>query len=269
MTLGPVRRHPGSASRGEERRPAAASRASLYAGGIAAIIAAACYSSFLLSPWTHARSAAPSGFISELENPGQPFAWLYRGSDILAGLGVLAAAWALRRVVAGHRWPAAGVVLLAVTGASSVLDAATTMPCDPGTSARCAQHQHTASALIGQLLALHADSGLLGFLGSAAGAAVLGAALARRWPGWGRVQLALGIGIASCGLADLMLLLMSDSIGTTERVRVLLTSGWFLAVGLFLLSQAPPHGEFIEVRKPLDQEARAVLEARSAGLHDV
>jgi hypothetical protein len=46
------------------------------------------------------------------------------------------------------------------------------------------------------------------------------------------VQLVLGTGIASCGLADLVLLLLSDSIGTTERIRVLLTSGWFLAVGL-------------------------------------
>jgi hypothetical protein len=94
-------------------------------------------------------------FVSKLEDPGQPFAWLYRGSDILGGLGVLTA------------------------------------------------------ALVG------------------------------RWPGWGRVQLVLGAGIASCGLADLVLvLLFSDNIGTTERVRILLTSGWFLVVGLFLLRQA-------------------------------
>lgn len=240
-----VRRHPsssprpdstGSQPRREARRQAAAGRASAYAGGIAAIIAAACYSSFLLSPWTHAASAASNGFISELEDPGQPFAWLYRTSDVLAGLGVLVAAWALRRRVGG-RWPAAGVALLALTGGSSVLDAATSMQCDPGTSTRCAHGEHTVSGLIGQLLALHVDSGLLGFLGAAAGAAVLGAALAGRRPGWGRLQLALGIGVACCGLADLVLLLMSSSIGTTERARVLLTSGWFLAVGLFLLSE--------------------------------
>ena len=112
------------------------------------------------------------------------------------------------------------------------------MPCDPGTSAQCAQNEHTTFGLISQLLALHTDSGLLGFVGSAAGAAVV-IAMAGRWPRWGRLQIALGIpGPASCGLADIVLLLLSGSIGTTERTRVLLTSGWFLIVGLFLAARA-------------------------------
>jgi hypothetical protein len=248
MTLRSVRRHPGS---GPDRdvpvspprpmagRPAAR-RARAYAGAISAVIAAACYSSFLLSPWTHAAASAGNGFISELEDPGRPFAWLYRGSDVLAGLGVLTAAWMTGRVVAGGRRVAAGLVLLALTGISSLLDAATSMQCDPGVSARCAQQEHTAGGLTSQLLVLHTDSGLLGFLGSAAGAAVLGAALAGRWRGWGRLQFGLGAAIAGCGLADVILLLTGNSIGATERVRVLLTSGCFLAVGIFLLREGRP-----------------------------
>jgi hypothetical protein len=206
----------------------------LWIGSIAAIVAALCYSSFLLSPWTDAASTASSGFVSELEDPGQPFAWLYRTSDVLAGVGILVAAWALWRLVAGRRWAATGVALLVLTGVGSVLDAATSMQCDPGASAQCAQNEHTAFGLISQLLALHTDSGLLGFVGSAAGAAVVGVAVVRRWPLWGRLQVALGIAMASCGLVDIILLLLSSSIGTTERSRVLLTSGWFLVVGLLL-----------------------------------
>ena len=122
------------------------------------------------------------------KTPGQPFAWLYRTSDVLAGLGILVAAWVLWRLVAGRRWAATGVALLAVTGASSALDAVTSMPCDPGTSAQCAQNEHTTFGLISQLLALHTDSGLLGFVGSAAGAAVV-IAMAGRWPRWGRLQM--------------------------------------------------------------------------------
>lgn len=216
-------------------RPAPASRVGTWIGGIAAIIAAACYSSFLLSPWTHAARSAGNGFISELEAPGQPFAWLYRTSDVLAGLGVIVAAWAIRRFIAGRRWSVTAVVLFTLTGASSILDAATSMQCDPNTSARCAQGEHTPFGLIGQLVSLHTDSGLLGFIGGAAGASVLGAVIAGRWPGWGRLQTVLGVGIASCGLADVILLLASSSIGWTERIRVLLTSGWFLVIGLFLL----------------------------------
>ncbi|MDQ2816164.1 MAG: DUF998 domain-containing protein [Actinomycetota bacterium] len=213
----------------------AATRASTWIGAIAAIIAAACYSSFLLSPWTHAARSAGGGFISELEAPGQPFAWLYRTSDVLAGLGVIAAAWAVRRLIAGRRWSVLAVVLMVLAGASSILDAATSMQCDPNASARCAQGEHTALGLLGQLVNVHTDSGLLGFLGGAAGASILGVVIADRWPGWGRVQIALGIGIASCGLADIGLLLASSDIGWAERIRVLLTSGWFLVVGLFLL----------------------------------
>jgi hypothetical membrane protein len=206
-----------------------------YAGGIAAIIAAVCYSSFLLSPWTHAASPAGNGFVSELEDPGQPFAWLYRTSDVLAGLGVLAAACALYRLIGGRRGSAAAVGLLALTGASSILDAATSMQCDPNTSARCARGEHTALGLLSQLTAVHTDTGLLGFIGSGLGAVVLGAVLGDRWAAWGRLNVAAGISIASCGLADLILLLMSGSIGTAERARVLLTSAWFLVIGLFLL----------------------------------
>jgi hypothetical protein len=213
-------------------------RATLWVGSISAIIAAACYSSFLLSPWTDPASSASSGFVSELEDPGQPFAWLFRTSDVVAGLGILVAAWVLWRLVVGRRWAATGVALFALTGASSVLDAVTSMQCDPSTSAQCARNEHTTFGLISQLLALHTDSGLLGFVGSAAGAAVLGVGLAGRWPLWGRWQIALGIAMASCGLADIVLLLLSSSIGTTERTRVLLTSGWFLIIGLFLAARA-------------------------------
>ncbi len=141
-------------------------------------------------------------------------------------MGLLIAAWAVRRLTAGCRWSVPGVILLALTGLGSILGAATSMQCDPGTSARCANDEHTAVGLIGQLLALHADSGLLEFAGSAAGAAVPGATLASRWRVWGRLQITLGITLASCGLVDLLLLLLGDSIGTAERVRVVLTSGW-------------------------------------------
>ena len=204
---------------------------------MAALIAAVCYSSFLLSRWTHSAPSASGGFVSELEAPGQPYAWLYRSSDVLAGLGILAAAWTLRPLIRGHRWSTAAVVLLALTAAGSVVDGATTMSCDPGSNAQCAQHEHTVGGLLGQLAALHTDSGLLGFAASAIGAVMLGAVLADRWPSWGRLQIALGTAMGGCGIADIAVLLASGDIGSIERVRVLATSGWFLVIGLFLLSQ--------------------------------
>lgn len=222
--------------------PSAPVRLGARIGGIAAIIAAACYSSFLLSPWTQAAQLTSRGFISELEAPGQPFAWLYRFSDMASGLGMLIAAWALRSLIGGHRWSAAAVVLLALTGAGSVLDGATSMRCDPSISAQCARSEHTASGLIGQLSALHTDSGLLGFAASAAGAIVLGAVLAGRWENFGRLHILLGVSIAGCGIADLVVLLTGGSIGSAERARVLLTSAWLLAIGAFLLQRHATRG---------------------------
>lgn len=217
--------------------PRAAGRASTRAGGLAAIVAALSYSSFLLSPWTHPSGAASRGFISELEAPGQPYAWLYRSSDVLAGAGILIAAWAVGQLIRGRRWSAPAVALLGLTGVSSILDAATSMRCDPAASARCSRSEHTAAGLIGQLTALHTDSGLLGFAAAAAGAIILGAVLADRWASWGRLQIAVGVAIAGCGLGDLILLLSSAGIGSAERARTLLTSGWLLIIGLFLLRQ--------------------------------
>jgi hypothetical protein len=206
------------------------------AAGIAALLAAACYSSFLLTPWTHAGRASAGGFISELETSGQPYAWLYRGSDIAAGIGILIAAWALHRVIAGHPRSRTGMALLAITGIGSILDGVTSMRCDPNVAAGCIGNEDTVHGLLGELLAVHTDTGLVGFLASVAGAILVGAATVDRWPVWGRVQIAVGIGIAGCGIADLILLLRGADVGAVERSRVLLTSGWLLILGLFLLS---------------------------------
>lgn len=86
---------------------------------------------------------------------------------MLAGLGVLIAAWALYRLIGGRRGSVVATGLLALTGVSSVLDAATSMQCDPNTSARCARGEHSALGSLGQLAAVHTDTGLLGFIGNA------------------------------------------------------------------------------------------------------
>ncbi len=69
------------------------------------------------------------------------------------------------RLIAGRRWSVTAVVLLGLAGASSILDAATSMQCDPDTSARCARGEHSALGLMGQLVNVHTDSGLLGLPG--------------------------------------------------------------------------------------------------------
>lgn len=205
--------------------------------GVAGLLAAACYSSFLLTPWTHAGRASTGGFVSELEASGQPYAWLYRSSDIAAGLAILIVAWTLQAVIAGHPWSRVATALLAVTGIGSILDGLTSMRCDAAATSGCLSTEQSVHGLLGQVVAVHTDTGLIGFAASVAGAILVGAASADRWPAWARVQIALGIAIALCGIADLVVMLSGVEVGAVERTRVLLTSGWLLVLGQFLLSR--------------------------------
>ena len=207
---------------------------SLRTGAVSALVAAVCYSSFLLSRLTGSATEVNRGFVSELESAGQPYAWLYRLSDVLAGVAIVMAAVTLRSELGRRRWITAGAGLLALVGVSSVLDGLTSMRCNPSVDVQCAVGEGSVSGLLGQLSASHTDTGLLGFLGAVAGAIVLGGALVERWPAWGWAHIGLGSAGGLCGLADLVVLLAHQDIGTIERARVLLTSAWFVVIALFL-----------------------------------
>lgn len=206
----------------------------------AALVAAACYSSFLLSPFTHPGLGAERGFVSELEATGQPYAWLYRTSDVLAGCCVLILALGLRKHLPARRQSMIGLALLGMSGLASILDGLTSMRCDPSTDASCARGEQTVHGLLGQLTAAHTVTGLLGFVGGAAGAIVLGAVLADRGQRRAALHIACGIAIAGCGLADVSLLLADHDPGTVERIRILLTSSWFALLGLVPFASCEP-----------------------------
>jgi len=201
-------------------------------GAGAAVLAALCYSSFLLSPLTGADSTR-RGFISELEAAGQPWSWLYRLSDVVAGLAMLATAasmWSLLARLPRARWACA---LLATAGLGSVVDGASNMRCEVTATASCAV-AHTAGGLVGELSAVHTDSGLANLIGIAGGAVLLGVLARPCWPVFGPLSLGLGLCVAATALLDLALLLAGADIGSAERLRTLLSSGWLLLIGGWL-----------------------------------
>jgi hypothetical protein len=197
------------------------------------VVAAICYSSFLLSPLTGGPSGQ-RGFVSELEAPGTPYAWLYRGSDVAAGLSIVLLAFTLTRWLPRRRQTDLGLLLLALVGLSSILDGATTMRCDPATDAACAHGESSVGGLVSQLSTVHTDTGLIGFFGAAAGAILLGAVSWHQRRLSSTAQLAAGVAIAGCGLLDLVLLLTRRDLGSVERLRILLSSAWFLLLGQVL-----------------------------------
>jgi uncharacterized protein DUF998 len=207
---------------------------------VAGMVAAASYSFFLLSPMLRPGLPSGQGFISEFEAAGQPFAWLYRLSDVVAGGGTLLLAAALWRQSWQGRQHAAGLLMLALTGSASILDGLSSMGCDPSRDARCALSDQSAGGLLGQLRDVHSQTGLFGFLGAAAGAILLGAAMYAAHPRLGIAQLTLGIAIAGCGLADLGLLLTGRDVGAVERLRTVATSSWFVCLSVVAVREERP-----------------------------
>lgn len=150
-------------------------------------------------------------------------------------LATAAALWWLPGRVFRSRW---GCLLLALAGLGSVVDGASSMRCEVTATSSCAVAS-TAGGLLGELSAVHTDSGLAGLLGIAGGAVLLGLASEPRWPVSGKVSLGLGLCVAATGLLDLALLLVSADIGAVERVRTLLSSGWLLLIAGWLISAKP------------------------------
>lgn len=208
-------------------------------GAYSALFAAPTYSSFLLSRWTRPAASRGAAFISELEAPGQPYNWLFRLSDIASGLAIVVTALGVFVLLEQQRRANLVAVLVACVGVGSLIDGTTTMSCAPSVDQRCAAAESTASGLLQQLNQLHTDSGLIGFLSAATGAVLLGMTLMVSSPRWGRLMIAIGLTIAATGLLDICLLLAGADIGTTERLRTLLTSAWLAAIGVALIRARP------------------------------
>ncbi len=221
-----------------------AGRGPARAGAACAFLAAATYSAFLLERWTHPRFPADHAFISQLELPGQPWSWLYRSSDVISGVAMVLAAVVLWRTLRGGtsagRRVLVGTGSFLVAGLASAADGATAMRCTATASRPCDVSIQAPRALLAQLGDLHADSGVLGLLGAAAAAVLLGSVMVGQAPVLARISIVTGTCIASAGLLDVALLMTGADIGLAERARVLLTSIWLGTVGIWLLLH--PHG---------------------------
>ena len=215
-------------------------------GAVAAFVAAVSYSSFLAERWTHSTLSGSRAFISSLEAAGQPWAWAYRLSDVVAGVAMTLVAVVLWRRFGRGRTSVTAAVLLAVAGVSSVIDGATSMRCSGTIDAACAAAERNPTGMLSQLGDLHVDSGVGGLVGVCGAAILFGAGLrgsvAR--DRMGRCWVLLGALVGLSGLADVVVLLAGGDIGIVERFRTLTSSLWLVAVGGWLLvSSSRPDGQ--------------------------
>ncbi|MGK2348840.1 DUF998 domain-containing protein [Actinomyces sp. W5033] len=200
------------------------------------------YNTWVLAPLLWAGGPLP-GYLSELAADDQPWQWVFRGGDLLAGL-LLAAVAALGRRgwrdLLG-RWSTLLALALAAAGVGTVADALGNMPCSPSMDVTC---QDT-----GLAAALHTlASGVVGtgFLG-----ALVLLVLALREMGAPRPQVG-GALVAAVGLGLLDVL-------TLVLAALSPGSQWWPQVGQVLLSSMV--GAVLALRLDRGDDAGARLRA--------
>lgn len=83
--------------------------------------------------------SAVSSYISELSAADQPHHWIFRGTDLVAGILLIIGSIAALRSTTRTRWAVAGWVSLALFGVSSISDSQSPMKCAETANARCAR----------------------------------------------------------------------------------------------------------------------------------
>ncbi|WP_181274694.1 DUF998 domain-containing protein [Brevibacterium oceani] len=201
---------------------------------VAAVVIVVCYNSWLFA-FVNPHPASLSGYLSELAAAGQPYHWLFRSGDILAGVLFIAVAvlgsrrWG-RRFGRASPWLALAV---ATAGLGTLADTIVHMPCAPTLDASCRLLFPQAPSGPGFTLhTLTSTMVSLGFLASFVCAA-WGSGRPRRYLTLGGIVLVLTLGSW----------VVETTVGTGEgyvqAIQVLLVSLWAARLSLMLRDGMP------------------------------
>ncbi|MGW2399867.1 DUF998 domain-containing protein [Kitasatospora sp. NPDC001664] len=120
-------------------------------------------------------------YVSELAAEDQPLGGLFRATDLVAGLAVLAGAGTALRCLERRPWSVAGWAALALFGLATAVDSRLPLSCTPTADPECAARE--TAGLVPATHTAHAISSSLAMVG-AIGAVVLLTVAARRYGWW-------------------------------------------------------------------------------------
>ncbi|KOV12088.1 hypothetical protein ADK60_33260 [Streptomyces sp. XY431] len=249
---------PTSAPTSAPARPVAAARA------VAALLllSAVAYTAWVLEVVLSTGLDPVQAYISELAAEDQPLGGLFRATDLVAGLAVLAAAllalsaFHLRRPVPrepgaspGRRpWAAGGWAALALFGAATAADSRLPLSCAPTSDEMCAARE--TAGLVPATHTAHAVTSSLAVLGALGGLTALTVAARRyhRWPPvrrygpWLLGAEVLATGWSLGAIAAFEAGHGTWALGAGQRLQVLLVALWLalLAAGVGLPSRTGP-----------------------------
>ncbi|GAB3133940.1 hypothetical protein GCM10027289_24700 [Tsukamurella serpentis] len=192
------------------------------------LLGAAFYSAWIIAPLLGSTLSPLHSYVSEVGAAGQPYAQLFRSTDILAGTCfVIAAALAWRAARPTALWPRLGLIGVIVLGTATICDALMPLSCTPTADAACAAREAAYQVPLTHMG--HAvSSGIAGFGGVVA---VLAWWLWRRRTGFdgARARLAVGAGFLVTTVWTLAAMPAPVLyLGLAQRLQIITLTAWLV-----------------------------------------
>ncbi|ANZ19094.1 Protein of unknown function (DUF998) [Streptomyces noursei ATCC 11455] len=205
------------------------------AAAVLLLLGALAYTAWVLELVSTTGLDPVRAYVSELAAADQPLGGLFRATDLVAGLLVLAGALTALATARRRPWTVAGLCALALFGAATVLDSRLPLSCAPTSDPVCAARE--TAGLVPATHTAHAVSSTLAMLGALAALVLLTVAARRygHWPGLARLgpPLVLAELVATAWtLAEAAVLTAGRdtwALGVGQRLQVLLVA-LYLAV---------------------------------------
>ena len=207
---------------------------------VSGVLAAAANCAFLFRAVSASRLDPVNSMISELEVPGQPLSWFFRGASLLSGLAAFVFAVGLRPRIPAGRLGQAGCVALALFGLAGAADALLPMDCAPSASVVCLRADMDGP--MSWPYQAHTWFDVAGSLAVLVSLWLLGRHLVQH-PEWRRASAVTRAGFAGLAAVSVVLTVMSarylPGVGVVQRVEVLGVSVWLLVLALAVRRRAP------------------------------
>ncbi|WP_079124303.1 DUF998 domain-containing protein [Streptomyces sp. NBRC 110611] len=251
-------------------RPAATRRAPARTAAALLLLGAVAYTAWVLELVLATGLDPVQAYVSELAAADQPLGGLFRATDLVAGILVLAGAAAALLTTERRPWATAGWAALALFGAATAVDSRLPLSCAPTSDPVCAARE--TAGLVPATHTAHAVSSSCAMVGALAALALLTVAARRhdRWPLLGRFGPPLLLAEVAATIWTLASVAAFTAgrgtwaLGAGQRLQVLLVAV-YVAVLAGCVARSGPSGAAREPRTAGDGDAGAAGDGGRGG----
>ncbi|MFG2289980.1 DUF998 domain-containing protein [Streptomyces sp. NPDC048595] len=209
------------------------------------LLGAAAYTAWVLEVVLATGLDPVQAYVSELAAADQPLGGLFRATDLIAGLLVLAGAVTALATTGRRPWASAGWAALALFGAATAVDSRLPLSCAPTSDPACAARE--TAGLVPATHTAHALSSTCAMLGALAALVLLTFAARKydRWPPLARFGPALVLAELAATLWTLASVAAFSAgrgtwaLGAGQRLQVLLVALYIALLAVCVARSGP------------------------------